>query len=101
MSGPVAPHPQGAVLLVKVQPGARRSGLAGLHGELLKVSVAAAPERGQANAEVVDLLCRELALKKAQVTLLSGHAARQKRLLVTGVTVEELVSRIHQALAPH
>lgn len=98
MTGPVLSHPQGAVLLIKAQPGAQRTGLAGLHGGALKVRVTAAPEKGQANAALVEALCAALHLRRTQVTLQSGATARQKRFLIAGVSAEELTARIDAAL---
>ena len=43
-------------LRLRVSPGAGRSEIVGRHGDAWRVRVAAAPERGKANASVVELL---------------------------------------------
>lgn len=91
-------HPHGVVLPVKAQPGARRNRLAGEHAGVLKVQVTAAPERGKATAAVLQTVAASMGLKPSQVTLLSGMTSPQKRLLITGVSLAEVSSRLDAIL---
>lgn len=76
---------RGDVLIsLHVQPGAAHSGIVGLHGDALKVKVAAAPERGRANAAVARLLAGELGVRPSDVEVVSGHSSRRKRVRVRG-----------------
>jgi uncharacterized protein (TIGR00251 family) len=76
---------RGDVLIsLQVQPGAARAGIVGLHGDALKVKVAAAPERGRANAAVMRLLADELGVRPSDVEVVSGHSSRRKRVRVHG-----------------
>jgi hypothetical protein len=76
---------RGDVLIsLHVQPGAADSGIVGLHGDALKVKVAAAPERGRANAAVARLLAGELGVRPSDVEVVSGHSSRRKRVRVRG-----------------
>jgi uncharacterized protein (TIGR00251 family) len=79
---------------VRVSPGARRTELVGRHGEAWRVRVAAAPERGRANEAVLDLLSRELELPRRAVSLVSGHAAREKVVLLEGIDRAESERRL-------
>jgi uncharacterized protein (TIGR00251 family) len=88
----------GVVLPIRVQPGARRSGITGGHAGSLKVAVTQAAERGKANAAAFETLCEALSLRPRQLELISGSAYRQKKLLVRDITLEELSERIEQAL---
>ena len=81
---------------VRVSPGARRTELVGRHGEAWKVRVAAAPERGRANEAVLDLLSRELELPRRAVSLVSGHAAREKVVLLEGIDRAESERRLER-----
>jgi uncharacterized protein (TIGR00251 family) len=82
---PFEPVPGGVVLRVHVQPGARRSGLAGRHGDAVKLRVAAPAVDGKANAAVLAALAALFGLRPAQVTLVAGPAARAKRVRLDGI----------------
>ncbi len=87
-------HPEGSVLPVRAQPGARRPGVQGEQNGALKVAVSAPPEDGRANAALVETLRRALGLKRSQVELLAGHTSRDKRFLIRGVARPELEQRL-------
>ena len=76
---------QTARLKLRVSPGARRPGIAGRHGDAWKVRVSAPPEDGRANDAVVRLLAETLGVQRTQVELVSGHASREKMVLLEGV----------------
>jgi len=72
-------------LRLRVSPGAQRTELAGRYADGWKVRVTAAPERGRANEAVVGLLARRLGIDKTAVSVVSGHAARDKVVELRGV----------------
>ena len=72
-----SPTSHGYLLRPTVSPGARRTEVVGLHGDRLKVRVAAAPEKGAANQELMAFLARALNLPKNAFRLL-GAASRSK-----------------------
>lgn len=74
---------EGFLLRVLVVPGASRDEIKGLHGDRLRVRVAAAPEDGRANRAVVELITR-LAGRGGRVELVSGATHREKTLLLAG-----------------
>jgi uncharacterized protein len=92
----------GDVLLwLHVQPGAARTGVAGLHGDALKVKVAAAAERGRANAAVARLLAGELGVRPSDVEVVSGHASRRKRVRVRGIDPDRVARWFDRQGAGH
>ncbi len=64
-------------LRIKVVPGARNEGIEWL-GDLLKVKVRAAPEKGRANTAVEELLAQKLALPASSVRIVSGFGSPLK-----------------------
>ena len=87
------------VLAVRVKPRAKRAGLLGWHGEALKVAVRAAPERGRANEELIDILADALDLPSSALEIAAGATAQDKRIRVTGIDATELRRRIDATLA--
>ena len=90
-------HPEGTILPVRAQPGARRNEIRGVQDGMLKVCVTQSPEKGKANRAIVELLSKRLSLKKSQIELVAGETSHQKRFLVRGIGVEELADRIRRA----
>jgi uncharacterized protein len=84
-------------LRLRVSPGARRARIVGRHGDAWKVRVAAPPTDGRANAAVVDLLAETLEVSASAVTLVSGHAARDKVVALAGVDAAEVEKRLAAA----
>jgi len=81
-------------LRLRVSPGAARAGIVGRHGEGWKVRVAAVPEAGRANAAVIRLLADTLSVPRDAVTLVSGHAARDKIVELTGLGPSQIERRL-------
>jgi uncharacterized protein (TIGR00251 family) len=72
-------------LKLRVSPRSRRPGIAGRHGDAWKVRVAEPPEDGRANEAVLRLLAHTLDVPRASVSLVSGHAARDKIVTLEGL----------------
>jgi uncharacterized protein len=68
-----------------VVPGASRTEIKGLHGDRLRIRVAAPPEGGRANREVVELIGQRCG---SRAELVSGSTSRHKRLLVPGANLQ-------------
>lgn len=92
--------PGGVQLRLHVQPGASRTGMAGLHGDALKVRVAAPPAEGRANRELLDFLAECLGVARARIALIKGESGRRKTIIVEGIGVEEARRRLGLAPAP-
>lgn len=66
------------VLSLHVQPNASRTGVAGLHGDALKIKVAAPPADHAANDTLLEFLRKSFKVGRRQVVLRHGEHARQK-----------------------
>jgi uncharacterized protein (TIGR00251 family) len=93
----LASHPDGVVLPVRAQPGARRNEIRGEQDGMLKVCVTQSPEKGKANKAILDVLCKSLRLKKSQIELISGETSHQKRFLIREITIDALTQRIQKS----
>jgi len=74
----------GWTLAVHVQPGAKRSGVAGLHGDRLKIRIAAPALDGRANDALVAFVAETLGIAKGRVGVAKGAQSREKLLVVAG-----------------
>lgn len=70
------------VLLCHLQPGAKRSEVAGLHGERIKIRLNAPPVDGKANNQLIAFLSQLFAVPKHAVQIESGELSRQKRVRI-------------------
>ena len=83
-------------LTLHIQPGAKKTEFAGLHGDALKIRLAAPPVDGKANEALVRFVADQLGLAKSAVNLKSGQTSRRKVLEVIGATAEA-IARFAQA----
>ncbi|MCL2020729.1 MAG: DUF167 domain-containing protein [Betaproteobacteria bacterium] len=82
---------EGAVYLaLHVHPGAKRNELVGLHGNALKVRLAAPPVDGRANEALLQCLANWLSLPQSALILKSGQTSRRKVVRVQGLTAERI-----------
>ena len=75
----------GVTLRLHIQPGAKKTEVVGVHGEALKIRLAAPPVDGKANACLIAFLADRLGVARSAVRLVSGAASRAKRVRISGV----------------
>lgn len=71
-------------LRIKVVPGAREESVEWL-GDVLKVKVRVAPEKGRANVAVEELLAQRLAVPRSSVRIVAGFASPLKTVEIHSV----------------
>jgi len=77
-----------------LQPGARRTGVKGMHGDRIKIAVAAPPLDGRANEALVEYLAEALSISKSAIEIIAGKTSRLKRVSITGMRAEEVKNRL-------
>ncbi len=77
-------------LTLHIQPGAKKSEFAGLHGDALKIRLAAPPVDGKANEALLRFIADALSLPKSAVSLKSGQTSRRKVLEIQGATQDAI-----------
>ncbi|MDQ5879074.1 MAG: uncharacterized protein QG638_1809 [Pseudomonadota bacterium] len=75
-------------LTLHIQPGAKKTEVAGEHGDALKIRLAAPPVDGKANAALLAFIAERLGVPKSAVTLKSGQTSRRKVVEVEGASAE-------------
>lgn len=82
--------PEGVILSVKAQPRSSKAGIDGLLGDAVKVRIRCAPVDGKANKELVETLADAFDLPKSRVVFKSGETSKTKRILLLGLTAEQV-----------
>ena len=82
-------------LTLHVQPSAKRSEIAGLHGDALKIRLAAPPIEGRANEALLKFIAGVFAVPVRNVELYQGSQSRHKVVAVSGSSIdpEGLIAR--------
>lgn len=91
----------GALIDFAVVPNARRTELAGLHDQALRLRLAAPPVDGAANEALQRWLADEVGVAKSLVQLHRGASSRRKRLRVIAPRrqLDAWLQRVLEALA--
>jgi uncharacterized protein (TIGR00251 family) len=97
LSDIITEHQADCVIHCWIQPRASKTSIVGLHAGSLKISLAAPPVDGQANAELCKFLAKKLDLAKSAVTISAGDSSRRKSVRIQGITkillIEKLISK--------
>ncbi len=86
------------LLDLHVQPGARITAVAGVHGDRLKLKLSAPPVDNKANMQLLAWLAASLGVPRSALRLVRGETSRQKTVAVCGVAAPW--SRIQQDSKP-
>lgn len=82
---PLEATPDGVRLRLRIQPRASRSEVVGLHGDTIRIRLAAPPVDGAANEELVRHLAELFGVPRRAVEITAGHAGRLKTVTVAGL----------------
>lgn len=83
---------------IRVSPSAPRTAIRGVHGDKLKVAVAAPPEDNRANKELSDALAGWLRVDRGKVDVVKGHSSRNKVVAFRDIGEAELRKRLDELL---
>ena len=78
----------GCLVRIHAVPRASLTEVAGVHGDALKVRLAAPPVDGRANATLCEWLADALGVPRGAVAVVSGATSREKALRAAGVAPE-------------
>ena len=83
-----------AKISLRVYPNASRNEVLGFTEGVLRVRVSAPPIRGKANKELITFLSRFLGVSKGSIDIIRGHTARNKVVVIDGLSQEEVMNRL-------
>jgi uncharacterized protein (TIGR00251 family) len=84
----------GVLLTLHIQPGAKKTEVVGLHGDALKLRLAAPPVDGKANEALIAFLANRLDVSKSQLSLVSGQTSRSKRVAISDMIATEVERKL-------
>ena len=79
---------------VKVQPNAGRNQVVGFKNGVCKIKIAAPPDKGKANKEIIIFLSNILGLRKNSINIIKGETSHKKLIVITGVNKEEVNAKL-------
>jgi uncharacterized protein (TIGR00251 family) len=87
----IHPVEGGVYIRLRVSPGAKSTAVKGLYGErAIRLSAAAPPVEGKANAEIERYLAQLFGLSLSEVTVVKGGSSRDKLAFVSGLGPDEI-----------
>jgi uncharacterized protein len=89
----------GVRITVCVVPRAARPGIAGVRDGDLLVRLNAPPVEGAANAELIEVMSEALDVPKRAVSIAIGEKSRRKTVHVSGMSVDEVRSKLAKGSA--
>ncbi len=82
-------------LTVRLQPRSSRDEVVDWNDEsALRVRVKAAPVKGAANEDLIQLLAKSLGVHKRDISLVAGATGRNKIVEIVGLSADDLRSRL-------
>jgi len=87
----------GIILTIRVVPRASKNEISGELGDAIKIRLQAPPVEGKANKALIQFLSDALNIQWNRISILSGDTGRNKRVLIRGISAEELQKVITSA----
>ncbi len=82
------------ILHVKISPNAKKNSIEGFLDNILKIKIHAEPDKGKANSELIQFLAKKLSIPKKNISIISGHTTRIKKLSIEGISSQSEVNKI-------
>lgn len=94
----ISQTPNGIIFQVKVVPAGSKTSIEGVYGDMLKVKLSAAPEKGKANEALIEFLAEKLDVKRKFVKILSGQTSKVKQVAVEQMSQQEFLEKLKTLL---
>jgi len=85
---------RGCYLKVFVKASSKQNKIVTVHGEELKINIAAPSVDGKANRELVKYLSRLLKIGRDKISITRGNSSRHKTIFVSGLRAADLEAEL-------
>ncbi|XP_029160178.1 UPF0235 protein C15orf40 homolog [Nylanderia fulva] len=98
-TGPVVLNKDGNVVIkIQAKPGAKCNNVTDISDDAVGIAISAPPMEGEANAELVKYLASIFDLRKSDVSLDRGSRSRQKIVIVSGITTDQVLAKLKREM---
>ncbi len=80
---------------IKVHPGSSRNEITGYRDGVVNIKVTTRPEKGKANAAVIDFLAGILGIAKSRITITRGTSSRLKTVEINGMDNRTVLDKLN------
>jgi len=94
----ISQTPDGITFQVKVVPAGSKTSIEGIYGDMLKVKLSAAPEKGKANEALLEFLAERLGVKRKFVKIVSGLTSKVKQVAIERMSQQEFLDKLKAVL---
>ncbi len=85
-------------LCIKVIPSASKNAFRSITDQEIRIAIAAPPEKGKANDELVAFLAKTLGFSKKDIQIAQGQTSRIKLVTFSNCSAAELQARLDKAM---
>lgn len=81
-------HNGGLTIIIKVVPGSSRTAISGELGGMLKIKIAAQPEKGKANKALKEFLAKKLEISPKDINIIAGQTNAVKQVRIENIDTQ-------------
>lgn len=89
----------GVFIDLVVQPRASKNEICGVMEDRLKIRITSPPVEGAANKLCCSFFAKQFKIAKSNVAVFTGEKSRQKRIVISGLRVEEVLVKLTDVLS--
>jgi uncharacterized protein len=81
---------EGIILKIKVIPKSSKTEIVGKENDEIKIRLAAIPDKGAANEELIRFLSKHLGIAKTKIQIIHGETSRHKKILLKEALLSDI-----------
>jgi uncharacterized protein len=79
---------------IKAVPGSRKNEIVGFDNDVWRIKIAAPPDKGKANKELIGFLAEILHSRKEDILIFKGLTSHNKIISIFGLNQQEVISKL-------